>query len=54
VQQQLSQPTHLHASFDQLRPVAQTAPRYCPICGQSDARESADCVRCGKPLPPPP
>jgi len=30
------------------------AERYCPSCGQGNARASAFCAKCGKPLPPPP
>lgn len=33
---------------------AATAERYCPVCGQGNSRSSAFCVRCGRPLPPPP
>ena len=39
-------------------PVSQPSPsppadRYCPVCGAGNARVSAFCSRCGKPLPPP-
>lgn len=27
--------------------------RYCPSCGAGNARASAFCQKCGKPLPPP-
>lgn len=43
-------------------PYAPTAPpsapmfadRYCPACGQGNARSAGFCQRCGRPLPPPP
>jgi hypothetical protein len=35
-------------------PPGAPADRYCPSCGQGNSRASAFCVRCGKPLPPPP
>jgi hypothetical protein len=28
--------------------------RFCPSCGQANARASAFCVKCGRALPPPP
>ena len=28
--------------------------RYCPVCGQANAREAQFCQRCGRALPPPP
>ncbi len=34
-------------------PPAPAAEKYCPACGQGNARASAFCSRCGKPLPPP-
>jgi len=33
---------------------AALAERYCPACGAGNARVSAFCARCGRPLPPPP
>jgi hypothetical protein len=55
---------HLLAGYlgsrPQSPPPAQAGPspsgseRFCPLCGQSNARTSAFCVKCGKPLPPPP
>jgi septal ring-binding cell division protein DamX len=35
-------------------PSAPTVEKYCPSCGQGNARVAAFCQRCGKPLPPPP
>lgn len=40
--------------YYQMHPPALPTERFCPMCGQSNARESAYCVRCGRPLPPPP
>jgi hypothetical protein len=47
-------------SRPQSPPPVQTGPspsgseRFCPLCGQGNARTSAFCVKCGRPLPRPP
>ncbi len=35
-------------------PAPDAEKRYCPACGQENARASAFCARCGRALPPPP
>jgi len=35
-------------------PGAPPAERYCPVCGQGNARSAGFCQRCGRALPPPP
>ena len=34
--------------------IAPGAEKFCPFCGQSNQRGAGFCLRCGKPLPPPP
>lgn len=41
------QPTYVSAPSP-----TQPAERYCPACGAGNARASAFCSKCGKPLPP--
>ena len=47
-------PSPSHNLSHRLRHRASQADRYCPSCGQGNARASAFCAKCGKPLPPPP
>ena len=35
-------------------PSTTVSERFCPSCGQTNARASAFCVKCGRALPPPP
>lgn len=48
-----SQPIYNQPSPQPTTPPGQPVERYCSACGAGNARASAFCWKCGKPLPPP-